>query len=86
MKGERKLRHSMWMALVLLIGFVWASYTKVDPALFTAFVSAISVQSGAFMWGNVKVHEATAKVEVEEARTDALTTLTEGGKDGTRKG
>lgn len=81
-KGGRKLSHARWMAFILLGGFVWGAYVKVDPALFTAFVSALAVQSGAFIWGNVQVHKAQATVDVAVAESGGTVTNEKGDDNG----
>lgn len=58
--GQRKLRHARDMAVILLIGFALTAWLKVPEALFAAFVAGIGGISGAFVYGNVKNHQADA--------------------------
>lgn len=57
--GQRKIRHARQMATILLIGFALAVLTKTPETLFAAFVAGIGTVSGAFVYGNVKEHQAT---------------------------
>lgn len=59
--GQRKLRHAREMALLLVLGFALAVWCKAPAELFVAFVTGLGVQSGAFVWGNAREHEAKAK-------------------------
>lgn len=55
-QGSRKLQHAREMGLILLVAFIISVCMKAPGELFAGFVTALSAISGAFVWGNVKVH------------------------------
>jgi hypothetical protein len=57
-RGQRKVRHAREQSLLLLCGFLVASWMKSPTELFVAFVVGVTGLSGAFVWGNAQEHRA----------------------------
>lgn len=57
MTGTRKSAQTFKAQLVLLAGFIVAAFGHVPSELFWAFVVAVTGNLGAFVWGNVRVHQ-----------------------------
>lgn len=60
-RGQRKIKHTREQTLVLLLGFCVATWMKAPTELFVAFGVCLTGLSGAFILGNVKVHQANAE-------------------------
>lgn len=58
--GERKTRHVFQQSVLLTVGFVIAVAAKAPHELFIAFASGLAALSGAYIYGNVKNHQADA--------------------------
>jgi hypothetical protein len=59
-KGSRKQRVSRETSLIILFGFIIASWMKCPVELFVAFVVGVSGTAFSFMWGNSNEHRAAA--------------------------
>jgi mannose/fructose/N-acetylgalactosamine-specific phosphotransferase system component IIC len=62
-RGYRKVRHAREMALMLLLGFCVAAWTKCPPELFAGFAAGLAGISGAFVYGNVKSNQVPEQKE-----------------------
>lgn len=58
-QGGRKVRHAREAMLMLFGGFLVAGWIGIPTEMFGTFVLGLGGLSGAFMWGNVKEHQAT---------------------------
>jgi hypothetical protein len=65
--GTRKVKHAREQGLLLFAGFALAAWLKVDGQLFLAYVAGLTGLSGAFIYGNVKEHQAQPQVAFKPA-------------------
>jgi hypothetical protein len=59
-KGNRKTREAHITGILLLIGFIFGAYVKVETAMFTVFVAGMVGKMGTLVYGNVKEHQVDA--------------------------
>lgn len=57
--GERKTRHAFQQSILLTVGFIIAVAAKAPHELFISFVTGLAAISGAYIYGNVKNHQAS---------------------------
>ena len=57
-QGQRKVKHAREQGFILFLGFAVAVWMKAPTELFVAFVVGLTGISGAFVYGNTKVHQA----------------------------